>query len=376
MNERWILQLCHGYSGPFLDVARQYAALFRDTPFRVLTVYLTGEANEEAQAGSASDEVIFLGHSSRSIRGLKLGAIRAVRRIAAGRDCALVIAHRFKPIYVACLATSLPVIGVHHAFGDYDRPQRRWFARLFRERLALLGVSDAVRDDIRARLRWPAGRIETLHNRIDANAARARLVPREEARAQLGLPLEALVIANVGRLHPDKDQATLLDGFARALPLLPPDTLLAIAGSGPLDDKLKAQVQSLGIAEQVRFLGQVPDARRFFPAFDLFVLSSDHEPFGMVLLEAMAADVPVLVTDCGGAPEVIDDPGQLFPLKDPEVLARRLVQFMTGSDAKERRHTCAEQGRQRLEALFTDDAGRRSFFGLSMVRTILEAQCQ
>jgi glycosyltransferase involved in cell wall biosynthesis len=376
MNERWILQLCHGYSGPFLDVARQYAALFRDTPFKVLTVYLTGEADEAARAGSASDEVIFLGHSSRSIRGLKVGAIRAVRQIAAGRDCALVIAHRFKPIYVACLATSLPVIGVHHAFGDYDRPQRRGFARLFRERLALLGVSDAVRDDIRARLRWPAGRIETLHNRIDADAARARLVPREKARVQLGLPLEALVIANVGRLHPDKDQATLLDGFARARPLLPPDTLLAIAGSGPLDDRLKAQAQSLGIAERVRFLGQIPDARRFFPAFDLFALSSDHEPFGMVLLEAMAADVPVLATDCGGAPEVIGDSARLFPLKDPDTLARGLVRFMAGSDASDRRRACAEQGRQRLDALFTDAAGRRNFFGLPMIRTVLGARDQ
>jgi glycosyltransferase involved in cell wall biosynthesis len=376
MNERWILQLCHGYSGPFLDVARQYAALFRDTPFKVLTVYLTGEACEEARAGSASDEVIFLGHSSRSIRGLKLGAIRALRRIAADRDCALVIAHRFKPIYVACLAMSLPVIGVHHAFGDYDRPQRRGFAHLFRGRLALLGVSDAVRDDMRAHLHWPAGRIETLYNRIDVDAARARLMPREEARAQLGLPLEALVIANVGRLHPDKDQATLLDGFARALPLLPPSALLAIAGRGPLDDKLKAQAQSLGIAEQVHFLGQIPDARRFFRAFDLFVLSSDHEPFGMVLLEAMAADVPVLATGCGGAPEVIGDPDQLFPLKAPETLARRLVRFMTGSDATDRRRACAEQGRQRLIELFTDAAGRRSFFGLQAIRTILEAQSQ
>jgi glycosyltransferase involved in cell wall biosynthesis len=376
MSERWILQLCHGHSGPFLDVARQYAALFRGTLFKVLTVYLTGEPDEQVRAGSASDEIIFLDHSSRSIRGLKIGAIRDVRRIATSRDIALIIAHRFKPIYVACLSTKLPVIGVHHAFGDYNRLQRHWFARLFRKRLALLGVSDAVRDDIRARLRWPAGRIETLCNRIDVDATQARLVPREEARAKLELPSEAFVIANVGRLHPDKDQATLLNGFARALPLLPPDTLLAIAGRGPLDATLKAQAQSLGIVEQVRFLGQIPDARRFFRAFDLFVLSSDHEPFGMVLLEAMAADVPVLATDCGGAPEVIGDPDQLFPLKDPETLARKLTQFVVGSDAGNRRRICADRSHQRLNALFTNTAGRQNFFGLPMIRAILETENQ
>ncbi|MDR1647922.1 MAG: glycosyltransferase [Zoogloeaceae bacterium] len=118
----------------------------------------------------------------------------------------------------------------------------------------------------------------------------------------------------------------------------------------------------------------MPNVRRFFRAFDLFALSSDHEPFGMVLLEAMAADVPVVATDCGGAPEVVGDPGQLFPLKDPEALARGLVEFMTGDDAGERRRACAERGRQRLDTLFSDDAGRRCFFGLPMIRAILEAR--
>lgn len=366
MGERWILQLCHGYSGPFLDVARQYAVLFRGTPFKVLTVYLTGAPSDEARAESASDEVVFLDYSSKAIRGLKLDAIRRVKEIAAGRDVALVIAHRFKPIYVACLATKLPIIGVHHAFGDYNRPQRRWFARMFRKRLALLGVSDAVRDDIRRHLPdWAPERIETLHNRLDVDAVRSQLVSREEARAKLGLPLDAVVIANVGRLHPDKDQATLLKGFAEALPGLPAGALLAIAGRGPLESELKALAQQLGIAESVRFLGQVPDARRYFRAFDLFVLSSDHEPFGMVLLEAMAADVPVLATDCGGAPEVVGHREQLFPLGEAKTLAKLLVNYSCPVSETNRRQT-SERGFRRLQEFFTDSAARKRFLDLPM----------
>jgi glycosyltransferase involved in cell wall biosynthesis len=92
----------------------------------------------------------------------------------------------------------------------------------------------------------------------------------------------------------------------------------------------------------------------------------------MVLLETMAAEVPVLATDGGGAPEVVGDPGQLFPLKDPEMLARRLVDFMTGNDAEKRRRACAERGRQRLSALFTDTVARQHFFGLPMIRAITE----
>jgi len=374
MGERWILQLCHGYSGPFLDIARQYAVLFRGTPFKVLTVYLTGTPSEEARTGSASDEVMFLDYSSKAIRGLKLGAIRAIRKIAASRDFAMVIAHRFKPIYVACLATKLPVIGVHHAFGDYDRPQRRWFAHLFCQRLALLGVSNAVREDIREHLpNWAPERIETLYNRLDVEAVRSQLLPREEARAKLDLPQDATIIANVGRLHPDKDQATLVEGFAKALPELPGCTLLTIAGRGPLENELKALAQRLGIAGSVRFLGQVPDARRYFRAFDLFVLTSDHEPFGMVLLEAMAANVPILATDCGGAPEVVGEPDQLFPLQAPERLAERLVEFITHHCAA-KRAAISEKGAWRLHDGFTDETARRDFFALPTIQNILQTQ--
>jgi len=329
-QQRWVLQFCHGYDGPFMDCARQYAVLFKGTPYKVCTVYLTGKPSVEVEHGSASDEVIFLDYSSAQVRGLKLGAIRDFRRIAASRDFALCIAHRFKPIYVALLGSSLPVIGVHHAFGDYKRRSRQLFANFFRKRLMLLGVSNAVRDDMRTCLpTWPAERIETLYNRIDVEAVQAEQVSREAAREHLGIPQEAWVVGNVGRLHPDKDQATLIRGFAQALPQLPAGSLLVIMGSGRLEASLKVLAVELGVGESVRFLGQVPNGRRYFKAFDVFALTSDHEPFGMVLLEAMAAGVPVICSDCGGGPEVVGELGMFFPLGDSDVLAQRLLLSVT-----------------------------------------------
>ena len=329
-QQRWVLQFCHGYDGPFLDCARQYAVLFKGTPYKVCTVYLTGKPSAEAERGSASDEVIFLDYSSAQVRGLKLGAIRDFRRIAASRDFALCIAHRFKPIYVALLGSNLPVIGVHHAFGDYKRRSRQLFANFFRKRLMLLGVSNAVRDDMRACLSgWPAERIETLYNRIDVEAVQAEQVSREAAREHLGLPQDVWVVGNVGRLHPDKDQATLIRGFAQALPQLPAGSLLVIMGSGRLESDLKALALELDISDSVRFIGQVPNGRRYFKAFDVFALTSDHEPFGMVLLEAMAAGVPVICSDCGGGPEVVGELGMFFPLGDSDVLAQRLLLSVT-----------------------------------------------
>lgn len=323
----WVLQFCHGYDGPFLDCARQYAVLFKDTPYKVCTVYLTGEPSAEVVAGSASDEVLFFNFSSKQVRGLKLAAIKQFKQLVASRNFAFCIAHRFKPIYIALLGSKLPVIGVHHAFGDYQRRSRQLMANVFHRRLRLLGVSNAVRDDMRACLpKFADSEIQTLYNRIDVAAVQAEQVSRAEARLALQLPLDAYVVGNVGRLHPDKDQATLIKGFAQALPQLSEGSLLVIMGSGRLEQSLKTLAQELGVENSVRFLGQVPNGLRYFKAFDLFALSSDHEPFGMVLLEAMAAGVPVIATNCGGAKEVVDNSDYLFELGDVAGLAQLLVQ--------------------------------------------------
>lgn len=328
--EQWVLQFSHGYDGPFMDCARQYAALFKGTDYKVCTVYLTGEPNDEVAQGSASDEVIFLNYSSKQVRGLKLAAIADFKKIVASRSFTLCIAHRFKPIYIALFGSKLPVIGVHHAFGDYKRRSRQWLANHFRDRLRLLGVSNAVRDDMRSCLpKFKPENIETLYNRIDVEAVQAEQVSREQARETLKLPLDALIVGNVGRLHPDKDQTTLIKGFAKALPELPEGSLLAIMGSGRLEQQLKQLAVDLGVDDSVRFLGQVPNGRRYFKAFNLFALTSDHEPFGMVLLEAMAADVPVIATNCGGAKEVVSDPECLFELGDESKLAKLIILMLS-----------------------------------------------
>ena len=372
-TELRVLQFCHGYDGPFLDCARQYASLFVGTPYKVTTVYLTGAPSVEVERGSASDEVVFLDYRSRDVRGLKLKAIRDIKRLVAGRNFQFCIAHRFKPIYVALLGTDLPVIGVHHGFGDYQRLSRKLFANCFRKRLALLGVSNAVRDEIRTCLpSWPAERIETLYNRIDIAAVQAEQVCRDDARAHLGLPQDAWVVGNVGRLHPDKDQATLIRGFAQALPQLPAGSLLAIMGSGRLEAELKALAAELGVSTSVRFLGQVPQGRRYFKAFDVFALTSDHEPFGMVLLEAMAAGVPVICSDCGGGREVVGESEWLFALGSAQALGQRLVRMAI--ERPQSQADFVEALHDRIVNMFSDPATRRVFWHLPMLQGIAREQ--
>lgn len=325
-TDKWVLQLAHTYAPPFLDCARQYAVLFKNTDYKVCTVFLKGAYSPEAVEGAASDRVIFLEQSSKEISGLKLRAIHAVKKLHKETPFEFCIAHRSKPIYIALISTTIPVFGVHHAFGDYRRKSKRLFVNLFKKRLSLLAVSDAVRDEIRQKLpTFDKKNIQTLYNRINIDDVRSKQLSREEARSALKLPPQGWIIGNVGRLHPDKDQATLIKAFSKAMPKLSYNTYLAIMGSGRLESRLRTLAKDLKIEDKVIFLGQIKNGRSYFKAFDLFVLSSNHEPFGMVLLEAMSAGLPVISSDCGGAKEVVKDSSNLFPLGDDEALAHILT---------------------------------------------------
>lgn len=361
-----VLQICHCYYPPFLDCARQYSKLFAGTEYKVVTVYLTGEPSDEVAQATCSDEVIFLGYKSSQVRGLKLKAIAEIRKILARGSFKFCIAHRSKPTYVALLASQLPVISIHHNYDDFGRFTRRLLVNLFRKRLLLLGVSDSVRDEMRASLpKWRHDQIETLYNRIDVAAVQSQFITKEAARTFLGLPQDSWIVGNVGRLHHDKDQATLLRGFKKALPDLPANSLLVIMGKGPLEKSLKQLATDLGITENVVFTGNVPDGKKYFKAFDVFALTSDHEPFGMVLLEAMAAGLPLICSDCGGGAEVVRGVGQLFPLGNSDALAACVASQYIMQDSFDTVPIF-----RKLQNSFSDEAARKCFWELDFVKDI------
>lgn len=305
-TDKYVLQICHCYYDPFLDCARQYAVLFKNTPYKVITVFLSGKADPCIAEKACSDEVIFLEYESSQLSGLKLGIIQKIKKISKEFNFVCCIAHRAKPTYVALMATKLPVISIRHSFGDFDRFGRRLLVNLFKSRVTILAVSNAVRNEIRQHLpKWPGKKIETLYNRIDVDEAKTHLLSRAQARKKLNLPADAWVVGSVGRLHPDKDPKTLIHGFAKALPNLPDKSLLVLIGKGKLETELRKLIKELALTEKVLLLGQVHEAKRFFRAFDVFALSSDHEPFGMVLLEAMAADLPIICSNCGDRKSVV-----------------------------------------------------------------------
>jgi glycosyltransferase involved in cell wall biosynthesis len=365
-KERWVIQLCHGYDIPFDDVARQWAGLFDGSPYKVLTVFLTGEPDRAVES-LVGGKVIFLGYKSKNLKGLKYAQIKAVRHLHQEYQFELAIAHRYKSIYLALSVKGLKVIGVNHAYGVYDRWLRRVLVMRKKSQLILVGVSNAIRDDIRKALPFfPAEQIQTVYNRINVEAIRAAQVDRSYAREFLGVSSDSYVFGTVGRLHPDKDYKTLLSGFARVSEDMP-NACLVIIGQGALESQLKSQAETLNISDKVHFLGFVKDACRYFKAFDSFVLSSDHEPFGMVLLEAMVAELPIAYSNCGGSPEVVGSLGIPFSVSSSEELSEALFQLYTDQHG-----VMCDELSQRVSCYFSDESAYVKFWGMPGLKTFTE----
>ncbi len=367
-KKKYVLQLCHDYSIPYLDVARQYASLFKGTDYQVITVYLLGKQSAEVITQTDADEVLFLENHSKDLRGLKRQQITQVKQLCAEYDFEFIIAHRYKAMFIARHIKYMPVIGVHHSFGNYIRFMRRWYVNHHQENLYLIGVSNAIRDDIRWHLpNFPSEKIQTLYNRINIKQVVENQVSRSEARKHLGITDEQYVFSNVGRLHPDKDQKTLINAFAKVSEKLP-DAILIILGVGRLETELKNQVRQLKLEERVFFTGLVPNAVNYYRAFDSFILSSDYEPFGMVLLEAIIADVPVISTNVGGAREIITDKQWLFGVADEDKLSELMLQIYTIDDAETK--SINANNRQYLEKNFTDNAVKNAFWNLPFMNKL------
>jgi glycosyltransferase involved in cell wall biosynthesis len=167
---------------------------------------------------------------------------------------------------------------------------------------------------------WPAGRVRCIPNFA---AAPADAAPVD--RASLDTPADAPLLLSMGRLH----EAKAHDVSLQALTLLP-GAYLWIAGVGPLEVKLRAMAQALGVAERVRFLGWRTDAAALYRAADVCVFPSRYEPLGNVVIQAWAHGLPIVAAASQGPSALIRDgeDGLLVPVDAPDALAatvRRLL---------------------------------------------------
>ncbi|MGI9420397.1 MAG: glycosyltransferase family 4 protein [Geminicoccaceae bacterium] len=174
-------------------------------------------------------------------------------------------------------------------------------------------------------------------------------------RADYGLAEDDVLLATVGRLVARKALGQLLDMLADLSRNTERSVKLLVIGTGPEEAALKAQAAELGVAEHVHFLGALSDQEKFdvLGMADLYVSSSQHEGFGLVFLEGMAAGLPVVCYDHGGQTDFLVDgeTGYLISLNDKEKLARRIGELVIDGALRQK---IADTNRTRVERYFIE----------------------
>lgn len=224
----------------------------------------------------------------------------------------------------AATKTELPTIGW---FGGYYDVKK--FARCDH----FIGVTpDIVEHMIRSGVAPDrASYVHTFSSAVDFGVVR---------RADLDTPEDATVLLILSRLHQKKG----IDIAIRALVDLP-GCYLWIAGDGELEGSLKAQAADLGVADRCRFLGWRDDRGALLRACDICLLPSRYEPFGTVMIEAWAADRPLIAASAAGPARVVRDgvDGLLTPIDDVQALAAAVRRIDQESGLKERMVAAAAQ---------------------------------
>jgi glycosyltransferase involved in cell wall biosynthesis len=266
-------------------------------------------------------------------------------------------------LWAALKARGIPLVLTHHndLVGDGLRPllfdsyaaisTRLLFSSA--SKLAAVSLDHAAHCRLAPLFRRRWDDVVEIPNGVDAELFRPD-VDGQAVRRQQNIPAAATVVLFVGvldRAHHFKGAGLLLKAFAS---LKRPDAVLMFVGDGELKPKFLAEAAALGIADQVRFAGNVPNAETppYYAAADLVVLpTAPPESFGIVLIEAMACGKPVITSNLPGVRSVVSDgeDGLLIATGDIADLAAKLGQLL---DDPQRRRVMGARGRAKVEAKY------------------------
>jgi glycosyltransferase involved in cell wall biosynthesis len=222
----------------------------------------------------------------------------------------------------------VPVIVAHeHSWSYEGEPIRAALDRHVIARLAdrFVAVSSADGRRMVSREHVPPGKVVVIPNGYVPGAATTG-----DLRAELGLAAETPLIGIAAVLRPEKRLDLLLDAHARVLARIP-DTHLAIAGDGECRPDLERQAAELGLDGKLHFLGRRADVDSVLRAVDVAALTSDREGSPLLVFECMANSTPLVATNVGGIPDVVEDgrTGLLVPRRDPQALADAIVSLLS-----------------------------------------------
>jgi len=197
----------------------------------------------------------------------------------------------------------------------------------YRFAAARVAVSNGVAADVARLAGMPKYRFEVIYNPISLPDSTEMGRRQAESMWQCR---RGNRILSVGRLKPQKNHKLLIKAFERLRDTR--EARLIILGTGELETELREYIEAHGLTGEVVLAGHVSDMTAWYESADLFVLSSDYEGFGNVIVEALACGLPVVSTDCKSGPaEILENGryGRLVPVGDVDALTRAMAEVLT-----------------------------------------------
>ena len=210
---------------------------------------------------------------------------------------------------------------------------------------------------------WSGDRISVIFNAVDP-AAWAGDRSESTLRQELGIPADRFVMLCASRFADDKGHHYLLESVKRLREISDVPFTLVLAGDGPLLEERKAQAKELGLDDCVKFIGFRKDIKNLYKASDLYVNSSRHEALSFLIIEAMAAGLPVIATDMGGNSDIVNDEagcGLLVEYDNPDSMASAMKRFLEEPEFLAR---CRENARKTIEDKFEIHKMCRATYGV------------
>lgn len=254
---------------------------------------------------------------------------------------------------MAGLLTRTPVVATFHGsvdVGGRERFKRLKFAAINAGARCVVAVSKDLRTDILSRTPLKAAKTRVIYNGVDTSVFNQ---PRSnQLRQQFGWAENEIIIGSLGNIRSAKGYDILLQAAA----LLKKSTcsyrfVIAGQGSGKRYEALLQQREELGLQNRVHLLGFVDNPADFLSNLDMFLLPSTSEGFSIATIQAMSANVPVIVTKSGGPEEIVThgEDGWLVEISNPEAMAAAIDLLGTNPDL---RATLAKQARKQVTETF------------------------
>jgi glycosyltransferase involved in cell wall biosynthesis len=337
-----------GPGGAEMIVKRLAGALDPERFRSVVCLFRTGWLSEACEQASLPTHVIDI-NGAFDVRWA-----RKFFHLLQAEQVVLIHAHEFTANTYGTLLgrlAGIPVVATVHGKNYYSEQGKRRTAYRFVSRAArMVAVSEDLKQFVVERVSIPPNRITVIYNGVE--------IPPlfdgqqvQSSKKELNLMKWDHVIGSVGSLYPVKGQIHLI----RALPAIlrvHPRTGLVLVGQGDLAEELKAEAVRIQVEEHVQFLGFRSDIPVLLNLMDVFVLPSLSEGLSMALLEAMAAECPVVATRVGGNVELVEEgvTGYLVPSESPQLLAERVIDLLRNREEARR---FGRRGRDRVREKFS-----------------------